>query len=92
MALQMVRELGTRGGVGIVIDDLGAGPSTLKQLVDLAPAAVKLDRELLAGIDQSTRKQIVVRSIVGMCEQLGARVIAKGLDHDAELETAIACG
>jgi EAL domain-containing protein (putative c-di-GMP-specific phosphodiesterase class I) len=92
MALQMVRELGTRGGVGIVIDDLGAGPSTLKQLVDLAPAAVKLDRELLAGLDQSMRKQIVVRSIVGMCDQLGARVIAKGLDSEAELAAAIACG
>lgn len=92
MALQMIRELGTRGGVGIVIDDLGAGPATLKQLVDLAPAAVKLDRELLAGIDQSTRKQIVVRSVVNMCEQLGARVIAKGLDNEAVLAAAIACG
>jgi EAL domain-containing protein (putative c-di-GMP-specific phosphodiesterase class I) len=92
MALQMIRELGSRGGVGIVIDDLGAGPSTLKQLVDLAPAAVKLDRELLAGIDESTRKQIVVRAIVGLCEQLGARVIAKGLDNEAQLATAIDCG
>ena len=92
MALQMIRELGTRGGVGIVIDDLGAGPSTLKQLVDLAPAMVKLDRELVTGIDQSTRKQLVVRSIVNLCEQLGARVVAKGLDSEAELEAAMACG
>jgi EAL domain-containing protein (putative c-di-GMP-specific phosphodiesterase class I) len=92
MALQMIRELSTRGGVGIVIDDLGAGPSTLKQLAELGPSAVKLDGEMMAGIEHSARKQIVVRSIVQMCEQLGARVIAKGLDSEAELEMAIACG
>jgi EAL domain-containing protein (putative c-di-GMP-specific phosphodiesterase class I) len=92
MAWQMVRELSTRGGIGLVIDNLGGGPATLKQLVDLSPAAVKLDRELLSEIHQSPRKQIVVRSIVTMCDQLGARVLANGLDHDAEVEMAIACG
>jgi EAL domain-containing protein (putative c-di-GMP-specific phosphodiesterase class I) len=92
VALQMLRELSARGGIGLAIDDLGAGPATLKQLVELSPSVVKIDRELVAGLDHSARKQIVVRALVTMGEQLGARVMAKGLDTEAALETAMACG
>jgi EAL domain-containing protein (putative c-di-GMP-specific phosphodiesterase class I) len=92
VAGQMVRELGGRSGMGLVLDDFGAGPTTLKQLVDFAPAAIKLDRELCAGLDRSLRKQVVIRNLVSMCEQLGARVIGTSLDCEAELAAAIDCG
>jgi EAL domain-containing protein (putative c-di-GMP-specific phosphodiesterase class I) len=92
LAMQVIRELGSRSQIGLVIDDFGSGPATLKQLVDLEPAAVKLDRELMAGIDQSHRKQIVVRAVVSICEQLGAQVIAKGVDCEVEAEVARECG
>jgi EAL domain-containing protein (putative c-di-GMP-specific phosphodiesterase class I) len=88
----VIDELGARSGVSLALDDFGAGPATLKQLVDLEPRVVKLDRELISGLDRSVRKQIVVRGVVKLCEQLGARVIAKGIDHDAELAMAIECG
>jgi len=88
----IVAELGCRGGVTLVVDDLGAGPTTLHQLVELAPGAVKLDACLISGLDQSPRKQTVVRSLVTMCEQLGAQIVAKGVDREAELQTAIDCG
>jgi EAL domain-containing protein (putative c-di-GMP-specific phosphodiesterase class I) len=92
LAMQVIRELGSRSSIGLVIDDLGAGPATLKQLVDLEPVAIKLDRELMAGIDKSRRKQIVVSAVVSMCEQLGAQIIAKGVDCEAEAEAARDCG
>jgi EAL domain-containing protein (putative c-di-GMP-specific phosphodiesterase class I) len=92
LAMQVIRELGSRSNVALVIDDFGAGPATLKQVVDLEPAAVKLDRELMSGLDKSRRKQIVVRAVVSMCEQLGAQVIAKGVDCEAEAEMARECG
>jgi EAL domain-containing protein (putative c-di-GMP-specific phosphodiesterase class I) len=92
LAMLVVGELSSRNGVSLSIDDFGAGPATLKQLVDIEPAVVKLDRELIAGIDRSVRKQTVVRSLVSMCEQLGARVIAKGVDCEAELVTLMESG
>ena len=92
LAMHVIRELGSRSSVSLVIDDLGAGPATLKQIIDLEPVAVKLDRELLAGLDKSRRKQVVVRALVSMCEQLGAQVIAKGVDCEAEAEVARECG
>jgi EAL domain-containing protein (putative c-di-GMP-specific phosphodiesterase class I) len=92
LARLVIAELGSRSGVALVIDDLGAGPSTLQQLIELEPAAVKLDRELVSGIDRSVRKQTVVRSLVAMCEQLGAQVIAKGVDSQSELNAVLDCG
>ena len=92
LALQVIRELGSRSSIALVIDDLGAGPATLKQLIDLEPAAVKLDRELLAGLDRARRKQAVVRALVSMCAQLDALVIAKGVDCEAEAAAARDCG
>ncbi len=92
LAQLVVTELRGRSGVAFAIDDLGAGPSTLKQLVDVEPTAVKLDRDLIAGIDRSVRKQTVVRLLITMCEQLGAHVIGKGIDTDAELTAALDCG
>jgi EAL domain-containing protein (putative c-di-GMP-specific phosphodiesterase class I) len=92
LAMLVVGELSSRSGVSLSIDDLGAGPATLKQLIDLEPGVVKLDRELIAGIDRSTRKQTVVRALVSMCERLGARVIAKGVDCEAELVTLMETG
>ena len=46
----------------------------------------------MAGLDKSRRKQIVVRALVSMCEHLGAQVIAKGVDCEAEAEVARECG
>lgn len=92
LAAHTVQELSSRGEVGLVLDDLGAGPSSLKQLIDLVPKAVKLDSELTAGLDKSQRKQAVVRALVGMCRDLGTMLIAKGMDCEAELQAAVGCG
>ena len=89
---QIVRELRNRSSIGLVIEGFGAGPATLKQIVDLQPSALKLDRELLSGIDSNRRKQAVVRALVTMCHELGCQLIASGVDCEAELTAAIECG
>ena len=53
---------------------------------------VKLDADLIAGIDRSRRKRSAVRSLVGMCRDLGAQVVAKGVDCEAELNCVKECG
>ncbi|RLB63494.1 MAG: hypothetical protein DRI90_06760, partial [Deltaproteobacteria bacterium] len=60
----VLKEVCTRGGVFLVVDDLGAGYSNLKHIVDLEPAIVKLDRALIAGIDQNARQCELVSAVV----------------------------
>ena len=76
----MLREIRGRGGVHLVVDDLGAGYSNLKRIADLEPAVVKLDRELVREIDRHKRQRVLVGAVVRMCIDLGAKVVAEGLE------------
>ena len=88
----VLEEIKTRGGVFLVIDDLGAGYSNLLRIVDLEPSIVKLDMQLVRGIDRRQRQQRLVRSIISMCEEQGAKVVAEGIETVDELNAVIDCG
>jgi EAL domain-containing protein (putative c-di-GMP-specific phosphodiesterase class I) len=77
---RVLDELRGRGGVHLVVDDLGAGFSNLKRIADLAPRMVKLDRDLIAGIERSPRQRQLVRSVVRLCDDLEATVVAEGIE------------
>ena len=81
----VLREIQERADARLVVDDLGAGYSNLKYIADLEPAVVKLDRELIASIDQQPRVQRLVHWLVRLCEDLGAEVVAEGVETKAEL-------
>jgi EAL domain-containing protein (putative c-di-GMP-specific phosphodiesterase class I) len=90
--LSVLREIQATGRVHLVIDDLGAGYSNLLRIVDLEPAIVKLDMQLIRRIDTQPRQQALVRSIVSMCADQGARVVAEGIETKAELDAVIDAG
>ncbi len=92
LCVNVIRELRARGGVSLVIDDLGAGLSNLKRVVDLEPQVVKLDRELIAGLHTSRRQQELVTRLVGMCRELGAEVIAEGVETREERSAVVDAG
>ena len=91
LCVRVLEEVRERGHVHLVVDDLGAGYSNLKRIVDLKPSVVKLDRELVTGLDRSSRQRALVKSIVEMCVQQGARVVAEGIETVEELEAAGEC-
>ena len=79
-------------GIRLAVDDLGAGYSNLKYIADLAPEIVKLDRQLIAGLTKRSRLHSLVTSIVGLCRELGARVVAEGIETAEELDAVIDTG
>ncbi|MFW6049842.1 MAG: EAL domain-containing protein [Myxococcota bacterium] len=79
-------------GIHLAIDDLGAGYSNLKYIADLSPEIVKLDRGLMREVRHDTRQHRLVASIVRLCEDLGARVVAEGIETAEEAEAARAAG
>ncbi len=87
----VLREIQDRG-VHLVIDDLGAGYSNLKYIADLAPRVVKLDGALVRDLAQSDRTQRLVESIVVLCENLGAVVVAEGIETAEQLSAVINAG
>ncbi|HEY6879917.1 MAG TPA: EAL domain-containing protein [Polyangiales bacterium] len=79
-------------GVLLAVDDLGAGYSNLKYIADLSPQVVKLDRGLIVNLQKGTRQHRLVRSIVRLCEDLGTKVVAEGIETEAEAEAVIDTG
>ena len=79
-------------GVRIAVDDLGAGFSNFKYIADLEPELVKLDRELIMGLTHGSRRQKLVRSIVRMCVEQGAKVVAEGIETAEELSAILETG
>ncbi len=81
---QVLRDLRARANIRVVVDDLGAGYSNLKYIADLSPDIVKLDRELIMGVVSGSRAHRLVRAIVRLCVDLDARVVAEGIETEAE--------
>ena len=73
-----------RIGFLTAIDDFGAGFAGLNLLADFQPDLIKLDMDLIRGIDQSRSRQAIVRGTVGICTELGIQVIAEGVETPDE--------
>jgi EAL domain-containing protein (putative c-di-GMP-specific phosphodiesterase class I) len=74
-------------GFRTAIDDFGAGYSTLELVHKLRPDVVKLDMDLIRGIDGDKLRRSIVRNVLAVCNGMGARVIAEGVETWAEYET-----
>ncbi|HEY6728320.1 MAG TPA: EAL domain-containing protein [Polyangiaceae bacterium] len=92
LCVNVLKEVCSRTGALLVIDDFGAGYSNLKRIIDLEPSIVKLDLALTRGIDRSKRQQLLVRHVVRLCEDLGAKVVAEGVETIDELRAVVDCG
>nr|WP_298521866.1 EAL domain-containing protein [uncultured Halomonas sp.] len=71
-------------GFTTAIDDFGTGYANLDLLTDLQPDKLKIDRELIMGCDQDTRRQTLIKSLVLMAQELGIGLIAEGVETQAE--------
>ncbi len=88
----VLKEICSRGGAHLVVDDLGAGYSNLKRIVDLEPHMVKLDIALVRGIESNPRQRILVRQVVSLCAELGAKVVAEGIETEDQLAAVLDTG
>jgi len=71
-------------GFATAIDDFGAGYSGLNLLAGLETDMVKLDMELIRGIDQSEPRRLIVAALLRLGGDLGRIVIAEGVETEGE--------
>jgi EAL domain-containing protein (putative c-di-GMP-specific phosphodiesterase class I) len=81
-----------RFGFKTAIDDFGAGYAGLNLLADFQPDIVKIDMDLVRGINDSKPKQGIVEGIVHMCRKLDINVLAEGIETKAERDFLVASG
>lgn len=73
-----------RMGFLTAIDDFGAGYAGLNLLADFQPDLIKIDMELVRGVDGSRSRQAIARGILRIGAELGIQVLAEGVETPSE--------
>lgn len=81
----MLEEL-HRVGVGILLDDFGTGYSSLNYVKRLPIDALKIDRSFVKDLVTDAFDKAIAQSIVTLCESVGLRAIAEGVETRAQLD------
>jgi len=72
-------------GVGVVMDDFGAGFSSLGILVDLPLEGIKFDRALITNLVVDPDRQTLLRHLCAMARDLGVSVTVEGIEREEDL-------
>jgi diguanylate cyclase (GGDEF)-like protein len=73
-------------GVRLAIDDFGTGYSSLSYLKHFPIDTLKIDQSFVRNIAANADDAIIVRTIIGMGENLKQRIIAEGVETHEQLE------
>ncbi|HQY34579.1 EAL domain-containing protein [Actinotalea sp.] len=72
-------------GVRIAVDDAGAGISSLRHIVQLAPDIIKLDMSLTQDVGASPLRRALAASIVEFADRTGAQLLVEGIETVEDL-------
>jgi EAL domain-containing protein (putative c-di-GMP-specific phosphodiesterase class I) len=74
------------------LDDFGAGFAGLSLLANFQPDLIKIDMDVLRGLDGDDRRRSIVQGIVGIGRALGVEILAEGIETTAELDAVRSLG
>lgn len=76
----------------VALDDFGAGYTTLGYLSVLPVNLIKIDQSLIRPMAEEPRRAAIVRSVIALCQNLGFRVTAEGVETEAIYQLLKAAG
>jgi EAL domain-containing protein (putative c-di-GMP-specific phosphodiesterase class I)/putative methionine-R-sulfoxide reductase with GAF domain len=79
-------------GARLAVDDTGGGFSSLTHIVRLGPEIIKLDRFLTSRVEDDPVRRALATALVKFAEDVGARVVAEGIETDDQMRVLIELG
>ena len=73
-------------GVSVVMDDFGTGYSSLRSLIAFPFDSIKIDKSFIGKIGHCNQAEEILRSVLGLSENLGFDVIAEGVEDEAHVD------
>lgn len=73
-------------GIGLAYDDFGVGRNRLMELTEAPPDYIKLDASLVRNLDESEKRQELIRALVGVMNEFSIEVIGEAIETEAEAE------
>lgn len=78
--------------VRLAVDDAGAGIANFGHIIELRPNIVKLDISLVRGVNADLGRQAMVVGMRHFAAEAGCRLLAEGVETQAEADTLLALG
>jgi EAL domain-containing protein (putative c-di-GMP-specific phosphodiesterase class I) len=80
LLLSAIRDL----GIGVAVDDFGAGVASLAMLKRLPLTAMKLARTLVREVTTDREDAAIVRAVIETGHALGLRMVADGIESELQ--------
>jgi EAL domain-containing protein (putative c-di-GMP-specific phosphodiesterase class I) len=82
---ESLRDFRARGG-RLAVDDAGAGFSSLRHILRLAPDFIKLDGALTRGIDKDRIRRALGSALISFASEINVPIIAEGIETQEEVD------
>lgn len=79
-------------GVKIALDDFGSGFSSIGYLRQFGFDRLKIDRSMIAGIDESENARNLLEATAALARSLGIPVTAEGVERESQANILLDCG
>ena len=81
-----------QAGYQVSIDDFGTGYSNLSSVKALAPDYLKIDKSFVFEMEDASVRSSLIPEIVGIARAVGAKVVAEGIENEAQRTLLLAFG
>ena len=81
-----------RHGAKVALDDFGIGYSSLRYVHELEFDCLKVDRSFIEPIVTSARSQRIVKTVIDMCDNLGADCVIEGVETAEQRDEVLRLG
>lgn len=79
-------------GMKVALDDFGAGFSNFWLVEELEPEYIKLDRSIIAKVDQSIQARRVIEGMVVFAEKANTQLISEGIERETQRDILVELG
>jgi EAL domain-containing protein (putative c-di-GMP-specific phosphodiesterase class I)/CheY-like chemotaxis protein len=73
-------------GCRLAVDDVGAGFSSLRHILRLAPDVIKLDISLTRHIDSDPPRRALATALISFASAINAAIVAEGIETQDEVD------
>ncbi|MDV2863283.1 EAL domain-containing protein [Phytobacter ursingii] len=89
--LNVMNELAGKGALWS-LDDLGSGYSSLNILNEMPFGEVKIDKNLLKGIDYSLKNRVILEKIIEIANDVDMNIVVEGIETQTMADTVFKMG